>query len=63
MNTLSDLIVWGSVALVLAFAGAWLALPGWRAAIEQPKFTFLDAVRGYDADRRTCPSSKESSLP
>jgi hypothetical protein len=63
VNILSDLIVWGSVGLVLAFVGAWLAIPGWRAAIEQPKFTFLDDVRGYDADRRMSPSSKESSLP
>lgn len=63
MVLLSDLIVWGSVALVLAFVGAWLALPAWRTAIEQPKFTFLDDVRGYDADRRVSPSPKESSQP
>ena len=63
MNTLSDLVVWGSVALVLAFVAAWLALPTWRTAVEQPKFTFLDDVRGYDADQRISPSSKESRLP
>jgi hypothetical protein len=49
---ISDLIVWSSVALALAFVAAWAASPALRAWIERPKHRFLDAVQRYDHEAR-----------
>ena len=47
---ITDLVVWTSGALAAAFCAAWAASPAFRRRIERPKYTFLDAVRRYDAD-------------
>ena len=45
---ISDIIVWGTMGLSLAFFAAWAWSPALRRRIEQPKYRFLDAVRAHD---------------
>jgi hypothetical protein len=48
---MTDLIVFGSVALAAAFIAAWWLRPDLRAWIERPKYEFQDAVQDYDRGR------------
>ena len=45
---ITNMIVIASLALAMAFAVAWVAIPELREWIERPKYQFQDAVRGYD---------------
>ena len=45
---ITNIIVFASLALAMAFAVAWVAIPELREWIERPKYQFQDAVRGYD---------------
>jgi hypothetical protein len=45
---ITNIIVFASLALAVAFAVAWIARPELRAWIERPKYQFQDAVQGYD---------------
>lgn len=45
---ITNIIVFASLALAVAFAAAWIARPELRAWIERPKYQFQDAVQGYD---------------
>lgn len=56
---ISDVIVWGSVALSLGFVTAWAWSPDLRAWIERPKHQFLDSVRGYDQRGGSTTSRRE----
>lgn len=58
---IADLVVWTSVALAAAFCVAWAASPAFRVRIERPKYTFLDAVRRYDADARDGAGDQEQA--
>lgn len=46
--TLDALIVLGTAAFALLFVAAWIRRPDLRQWLEQPKYGFHDAVRGYD---------------
>lgn len=48
---MTDLIVFGSVALAAAFIVAWWLRPDLRAWIERPKYEFQDALQDYDRGR------------
>lgn len=45
---IADIIVFGSLALAVAFVVAWVVRPELRAWLERPKYQFQDAVHGYD---------------
>ncbi len=51
MMAVSDLIVWASVVLAMAYAVAWAWSPHWRDRIERPKHDFQDALAAYDEGR------------
>lgn len=49
---ISDLVVWSSVGLTLAFTIAWALSPTLRAWIERPKHQFVEAVLAHEHDVR-----------
>lgn len=56
---ISDLVVWSSVALTLAFTVAWALSPALRAWIERPKHEFVAAVQAHEHGVRAA-AGKES---
>lgn len=60
---ISDLIVWSSVALSLAFVAAWAVSPALRAWIEHPKHHFLAAAQDYDRETRSGAAAPTSTTP
>lgn len=60
---ISDLVVWGSIGLALAFVAAWAVSPSLRAWIERPKHQFVDAVLAHERSVRAAAAGKESQTP
>lgn len=60
---ISDLVVWGSIGLALAFVAAWAVSPSLRAWIERPKHQFVDAVLAHERGVRAAAAGKESQTP
>lgn len=60
---ISDLIVWSSVALTLAFVAAWAVSPALRAWIERPKHHFLTAAQDYDRHTQPAAPASTSTTP
>ncbi|MFN7979003.1 MAG: hypothetical protein U0P30_12760 [Vicinamibacterales bacterium] len=57
---ISDLVVWSSVGLTLAFTVAWALSPALRAWIERPKHQFIDAIHAHEQGVREAAAGKES---
>lgn len=49
---ITAIIVFLSIALAVLFTVAWLAKPGLRRRIEEPKHLFAAQVRQYDKQHR-----------
>jgi hypothetical protein len=60
---ITNIIVFASLALAVAFAVAWVARPKLRAWIERPKYQFQDAVQEYDrAQRAPSPPEEKATV-
>ena len=47
---ITDLVVFGSIGLSVAFFAVWLVRPGFRAWVERPKHAFNARALRYDRE-------------